>query len=282
MTMDLRSLIRSSADRLTNADQSIARILLDDPEVAAMLTASQLATRAQVHEAAATRFAQRLGFKGFPQLRTALRRDVLAARDAASRLETSVARMRDRGIVGALVDDDVAALRALPATLDQRQLEAAAKAVWAADRLFIFGRGHAEALCELANRRFRRFGKAVLPLRGEPRDVAETLHCAGSRDVVLAFAFRRMPRLLAPVLQLAADRGAKRLLICDPLIAASGLPVTIHLSAPRGRPDHEFQTLTVPMLILNALVLTVGAQQGDTAEKSLETLATLIEEFEDL
>lgn len=275
---DIRSLIRSAAARLTNADRSIAQILLDDPEVAAMLTASQIAARAKVHEAAATRFAQRLGFKGFPELRTALRHDVLAARDAVSRLESSVARMRDQGILSALVDDDVAALRSAKTVLDPAALEAAVDRLWAAERVFLFARGHASALGLLAARRLRRFGKAVIPLDGDARDVAETIHAVGARDVLIAVAFRRVPRLLVPAMEVTVEHGGACVLLCDPLIDAAGLPAAVTLAAPRGRPDHEFQTLTVPMAVLNAMVLTMGAREA--AEPALKELARLIDRFE--
>jgi DNA-binding MurR/RpiR family transcriptional regulator len=274
----LSTLIGQSDTRLTAADQAIARILLDDPDVSAMLTAQQVAARAKVHEAAATRFAQKLGFKGYPELRLVLQKDVLSGRDAASRLENSVTRMRERGFLSSLVDDEIAALRAAQDSVPPERVAAAANQLWAAPRIFLFARGHASALAQLAERRLRRFGKATVTLHGEPRDVAEAFHGCMAQDVVLAFAFRRTPGLLEPVLTTAAERSANVILICDPLIAAHNPRAGLVLAAPRGRPDHEFQTLSVPMALLNAIILAMGA--APLADPALEEVESLIARFE--
>lgn len=272
------ALVSATSAKLTAADHNIARVLLDDPDVAMMLTAQKVAERANVHEAAATRFAQKLGFKGYPQLREVLRRDALSTRDAASRLENSVSRMRDRGYFVSLVEDEIAALRAAMSAVPAPLIDEAAAKLWRARRIFLFARGHASALAMLAERRLRRFGKATIRLQGEPRDVAEAIHSCQGSELVFAFAFRRKPRLLDPVLQTAHEQEANSILICDPLIAAFSPASDITLAAPRGRSDHEFQTLTVPMAILNAIILSMGA--APQADQALDDVQALIERLE--
>jgi DNA-binding MurR/RpiR family transcriptional regulator len=277
--MTFIELVRSRSDVLTETDQRLARILLDDTDVAAMLTATQIAARAEVHEASATRFAQKLGFKGYPQLRRTLQRELLSKRDAALRLEHSVARMRDKGIYASLLEDEVAALRAAIDAVPTATLGKAADLVWGGTTIYIFARGHAQSLGLLLGKRLRRYGKPVISLDGGPRDLAEIANTIGRRDVIVAFGFRAEPPLLRPMLEAAAALGARRVLVCDPLIAASNLPVDVTLAAARGRSDSEYQTLTVPMAVVNALVLTINERHARPTERALERLADLMDSF---
>jgi Helix-turn-helix domain, rpiR family len=64
--------VRGAEARLTDADNRAIQTIMDDPRAAALLSVSELANRAHVHEATATRLAQKLGCRGFPAMRQAL------------------------------------------------------------------------------------------------------------------------------------------------------------------------------------------------------------------
>ncbi|REA89366.1 MurR/RpiR family transcriptional regulator, partial [Staphylococcus pseudintermedius] len=93
-------------------------------------------------------------------------------------------------------------------------------------------------------------------LRGSPRDLAEQALAVAAGDVLLAFVFRRMPGSYAALMRIAGEVGAVTLAISD-MPALRPMPARL-LSAPRGGPNAGFQTLTVPMTIVNALILALG------------------------
>ena len=72
--MSILERIKSHSDKLTDADRRLVTTLLENRAEAAYLNGIQLAERAQVHEATATRLAQKLGYKGYPELRNELQR----------------------------------------------------------------------------------------------------------------------------------------------------------------------------------------------------------------
>lgn len=275
--MGLMDRLRRHVGQLTAAEQKLVSIILEDPELSAMLNAGELAARAEVHESTATRFAQKLGFRGYPELRTELRVETLSRRDAASRLERSVTRMRDRGILTSLIEDEIAALKRAEEALSRERLDASADAIWSAAKVYLFARGHAQALGVQLSRRLRRYGKPVLSLDGEARDVAEMLNTSAPGDILIALAFRNQPPLLGGVIAGAGVQRMPRLLICDPVIEATAGETELVLSAARGRSTSEFQTLTVPMAIVNALVLTIGDRHARDIEEPLERLDALLD-----
>ena len=76
--MFITEIARSRASALTATDHRLLAVLQSHPAEAAFWTAGDLTDPLGLHQSAATRFAQRLGFDGYPQLREALRQDYLA------------------------------------------------------------------------------------------------------------------------------------------------------------------------------------------------------------
>jgi DNA-binding MurR/RpiR family transcriptional regulator len=149
-----------------------------------------------------------------------------------------------------------------------------------ARQIFLFARGHALSLADLAERRLRRFGLDIVPLDGENRSVAERLALMRADDLLLVFAFRARSKSLNVILTHATRLGCPTLLLADLSAATACPPMTLTLAAPRGRSGDEFQTLTVPMAVLNALVLTIAGRHEAVTQGALETAAMLIKELD--
>ena len=276
--MSFRIAVQEHAGRLSAADQRLIRELLGKPTEAAFLSASELATRGGVHQATATRLAKKLGYRVYPQLRAELQEELLDSIGPGERVRRRLAHSAGDSLLAAMVADEVAALVELPTQVSQAQLDTAARLVSAAERVFLFGHGHATALVDLLSRRLRRSGHAALSLVGSARDLAEQAALLSERDVVLAFALHRPPPGLRAVLHHAAHAGAPTVMVTDaggPLLRPQP---TVLLAARRGA-ESEFQSLTVPMAICNALVLTM-ARLNPESVSALDRLTGLIDTFE--
>lgn len=275
--MLITDLAKNRGSALTATDRRLVAVLQARPAEAAFWNAADLTDPLGLHQSAATRLAQRLGFDGYPRLRDALRQDYLAGSGPSQRIRGRLERHPD-DVLGGFVDDEITALAALPQHITQDDLDDLAAQTTAAGHVYLFGRGNATALIELLERRLRRSGIRVVVLDGPVRDVAERLASLESGDLVLACAFRRAPRDLVPVLEVARETGAHTALITDTLLSLSPQPDVV-LAAPRGGGD-EFLSLTVPMAIANALVLTIARQAPDRALRSLDRLESLLERFD--
>ncbi len=274
--MLITQLVKAQGGRLTATDQRLVAVLQAQPAEAAFWYAAELTEPLGLHQSAATRMAQRLGFEGYPQLRDALRQDYLAGDGPSQRVRGVLERHPDDVLRG-FVDDEVAALTALPRHVVQSELDDLAARIIAAGHVYLFAQGNAVVLADLLARRLRRFGMRSTLLTGSDRELAERLSALRQGDLVLACAFRRVPTALPPVLEIAADGGACTALITDTLLTLSPQPDVI-LAAPRGGAD-DYLSLTVPMAIANALVLTIARQAPEQAIGSLDHLGTLLERF---
>lgn len=276
--MTFRTLVEQHRDRLTPADRRVLDVLLSHPTEAAFLRAEEIADRAGVHQASATRLAKRLGYAGYPELRSDLQSELLGGIGPGERVRRRLEHAEGGDLLQALVADELASLAELPRHVSQPQLDDVAGRLTRARRVFLFGQGNATVLVELMQRRLRRFGIDTITLDGPGRDLAEQLLALTAEDAVLTFAFRRAPTSLEPLLGYAAERGAPTVLVTDTVSGLQPAP-TVVLAAPRGS-GREFQSLTVPMALANALLLTIARQAPDSSISSLDRLGALLERFD--
>lgn len=275
----LRQLVADRAGLLTEADHRLVRILFADPAHSAFLSVSELARLAGVHQASAVRFAQKLGFAGYPELRARLQAEFLALVQPAGRMRSSLEKVRTGSLLENLVLSERRNLGALLDHVSDAELQAAAALLRQAGRIFVFAQGHACALADLAIRRLMRTGYATTDLRLRGRDLAERAAGLTARDIVLAFALRRLPQGLPPLLGHAREVGARMIAVSDQLGLMLEPRPDIVLAAPRGD-EHDYQSLLVPMTVLNALLLTLAASDHDRSVEALQRLAALARRFE--
>jgi DNA-binding MurR/RpiR family transcriptional regulator len=177
-------------------------------------------------------------------------------------------------LLSSLVRSEMESLSALLRHVDQAAIEAAASTLLRARSVFIFAQGNAFALAELLDRRLRRAGLRTVVATGQGRELAERLVGLSREDALIAFAFRRLPREVEPALDHARKTGAKTVVIADQIARRLRAQPDHLLAAPRGNAE-EFLTLTVPMAICNALVLTIASIDGGQSVSTLDALETL-------
>ena len=272
--------VAAHSAKLTEADRKIIATVFDDRTETAFLSGPQLAERASVHEAAATRLAQKLGFKGYPEMRAQLQRELVEGQDAADRMRRSVAKVEHGGYLADLVAKEVAALQVLLGAVSQQDVDTAADMLIDAKRVFIFGQGHALAVASFLQRRLDRFGMTTVALTGRGRDIAERLVDLNQHDVVFALAFRKQPDSYRALLELAAEAGARVILVSDLAGPTMEPKADLMLAAPRGRSGSEFQTPTVPFAIVNGILLTIAGRHEKQIMGKLEKLSKLFDRFD--
>lgn len=274
----LHEIVRTHGRRLTETDRRLIAALQANPAEAAFWRAQELTEPLGLHQSAATRMAQRLGFGGYPELRDVLRQDYLGGDGPSQRIRGRLGRQPEGQELRELVHGEIAALEELPQHVPQSVLDALAARIAGAEVVYLFGQGNSIVLVEQLSRRLTRFGIRCTALVGSRRDVAERIAPMRAEDALLAFAFRRMPDVLSHLLELARQEGIHSTVLTDTLLTMRPEPDSL-IAAPRGR-SSEFLSLTVPMAVCNALVLTIARRHPDRALVPLDRLGVILEHFE--
>lgn len=272
--MSLQDVVEQFSGRLTKADRKIVGELLSNPREGAFLSLPELAERARVHPTSAVRLAQKLGYSGYPELRSQLQTEILNVPPPAVRIRERLEHMGDGSLLAALVESEINALRELVGKVSQQNIEAAARAIINARKVFLFGRSHASTLTRLLALRLRRHGYRAAELLGDQDELADGLADLRRKDLVIAFAFQRPASGLLRLLKFSRDMGAKTLVISDHVGAMLRPNPDILLAASRG-PRGESQSLTVPLAVCNTLILEVSRLDSGKSLKSLEQLTSV-------
>jgi len=141
-------------------------------------------------------------------------------------------------------------------------------------RIFVFASGPSGILAHLAKWRFRRLGIPTVAMTESGRHLLEKLQLLRPDDVMLVAAFQHLSPELQAVLDHARATGCHSILLTDTLGPAFRSKADVTLAARRG-PVSTFHSLTVPMSILNALILAVAMARPDESLAALKLLQQL-------
>lgn len=155
--------LRSSLPQLQPAEQRVAQVVIGDPAAAARRSITGLAEDAETSVATVARFARKVGFAGYPQLRIALagaaaREDALGStgRQPPADLDES-ASLED--VVRTIVHHETRALQETVDHLDLDHLQRAVDAVVAANRIDVFGVGASAGVASDLQHKLLRIGR---------------------------------------------------------------------------------------------------------------------------
>ncbi len=232
-------------------------------------TAADVAEKASTHESTVVRLAQKLGYRGYPDLRNDLRRDEGAARTSAALMRSESGYHLDE-----FIRDEVAAFNALSRFVSQDDLDAAARTLHSTQTAYLLSSNDDRPTLELLARRLRRLGMTVVSMRTSPKDLAERFVSFNATSTLIGFALREAPRQLSTLVAEAARRGGKTILITD-VPGYQFRPSPDHLLAARRGGDSEYRTQLIPIALCYALQLAVFHLDSDRYQATRDNIDDL-------
>jgi len=259
----LLALVEQRAGSFSASQTRLARQLTGRRESFAFSTASEIARLCEVSEATVVRFAQELGFSGYPALQKEVRRMLRADLKGTDRLQ-----LAERSAAPGLLDPVIAKERenisALAEGFDAQALTAAARALRGARRVLVVGD---RATAPLGFHLWFALDKLGLPVtRAQGTEAHDALGRMGARDAVLVIGFPRYLRSLAALLDFAGTRGVKRIVVTDSPFSALRGEIALFAAAESA----SFVAFhAAPLILLNALIEQVVAADRAAARRAL-------------
>ena len=147
--------IRSHYDKLGRGERKIADCILADPHAVLPLTITEFSKKAGCGAATLVRFAKRLGFAGYQELKIAIAQEISTL---SAENEQVVSSESCYSIFSRKLRDALVALQETRFTLDPGLMDAAAQKIMHAKRIAIFGLGNSAAIAHDAQHKFLRIG----------------------------------------------------------------------------------------------------------------------------
>ena len=273
---DTESRLRAALPTLTRAERQLAAHMLAHFPVSVLGSVSAVARGAGVSAPTVVRLVQKLGYSGFPEFQAHLHDEVSAKLASPIAKREKWAQLPPEGhLLNAFAARVVDNLTATLGGIDAAEFDkVAAKLAAPERRVWTIGGRLTRSLAEY-------FATALLVMRGDvtlmsnlPNTWPPALLDMRAGDMLLAFDVRRYEVTVLQVLEMAREQGAEVVLITDRWVSPAAAHAThifpCHIEAPSA-----WDTLTAPLMLVEALLAAVQGQDWTTTEARLARLEGL-------
>ncbi len=215
--LTLSAEIRQRFDELSRSQKDVAQYIVDHLEEAAFHTAEELARRANTSSSTVVRFAQALGFDGFPELQAAAREEYKRVRENGTGQEIAAPPLFpiDQTEFEAALAADHANLQETARRVDREEVRAAVDLISRAERTLLCG---TDQMAFFAS--YLRHLLMLLDLRAEvvaspSQEGLARLGRIDEQTVVVGFSAGRPHPLVVRAMKLARNRRAATIAVSD-------------------------------------------------------------------
>jgi DNA-binding MurR/RpiR family transcriptional regulator len=267
---------RLHASSLSPKHRAIARYLAGNYRTAASQTAAEVAATVHTSEATVIRFANRLGYEGYPELRRQLHRmiyedltsiELLARPLPQPGRGPSGRRGRTGDTLTTVVQAEMEHLRALAAELPRHELGRLVRGLQTARRVYVAGHRVSASLAEFFGYTLAKVHEDVVTLTAGGSSDFDAFRAVPPSAWLVAIAFPRYPLATLELMELAREDGIAVVAITDSV-----------LSPAAKRADLVVPVRTEPVSFVDshcavqALLAAILVEYGLRARERTETL----------
>ena len=268
----------AKTDSLNGAQKRLGHYLQNDSSALLVSNVRDLAQAVGVSKSTVVRFAKSMGYKGFPEFKREIQKEMRGKLRAAARMEETFAELGDdENIFAKLIKRDIQLLQETLQAASFPDFHKAVEIIWRAQKVFIIGLNASMALAYLLHFRLVRVKKDArwIFLTGGT-SLLEQLAFMNPSDVLIAIDFLQVPREVQAALQHAKKVGAPILGITDFPSSAIAKAADVCLYAKRGL-HTTVNSLTPAFSLVNALAIAVVWTKKADSIKALTDLDNLLE-----
>jgi DNA-binding MurR/RpiR family transcriptional regulator len=276
VTQTVEDQLRTALPDLSRAERQLAIHILSHYPVSALGSINQLAAAAQVSAPTVVRMAQRLGYKGYPDLQKSMRGEVEAL------LVTPIAK-HDRGantlpdshVLQRFADAVTANLHATLAGINPQDFDlAAALLADPARRVYAIGGRITHAVADYFCSQIKVVRPDVTLLTDQSATWPPALIDMKQGDILLVFDIRRYENNVLQMVELAREQGAEVVLITDrwmsPAAGQARVALAAHVDAPSA-----WDSNAVLIVLAEALLSAVQDLNWAKTEARLQRMEEL-------
>ncbi len=267
---DVLKRINERYPHLSKGQKLLANYITEHYEKAVYLTASKLGQIVGVSESTVVRFANELGYDGYPSLQRALEELVKVRLTALQRMEVSKGRMDQSHILTSILQADMDNIKATLEMADEEEFKKAVDAILRSRRIYILGvRSCASLAAFLGFYMNLLFDDVRLIHTNSVSETFEQMLKIGAEDVVIGISFPRYSKRTVRAMEFAKSRGAKVVAVTDsdvsPLIPFS---------------DYTLKARSDMVSFVDSLVAPLSIGRRDEITHSLSSLESIWKEYD--
>jgi DNA-binding MurR/RpiR family transcriptional regulator len=266
--------IREIYQHLSPGYRRIADFLLNSYHDAAFMTAAQVGKAADVDTTLVVRFAQRLGYPGFPEMIADVQEDV--KRDLRTVYETSPEDDSPAGVLRRTLTQDRNSLEYMLLHMDADKVEKVVELLVKAPRIFVAGESSSAYLAEAVVARLVALGFDGHLVPNELAAQAAATTALRPGDVFLGFGIITVSPSVAAILKVARSLGAHTIGIVGSFINPVASVAEHVLLAPVDATG-ILPAWTSAAAMAHGLVQAMAVSRDDLSTQSVTRTAHLLE-----
>ncbi|MDF2839339.1 MAG: N-acetylmannosamine kinase [Clostridia bacterium] len=276
--IDLIRLIHSKFHNLSKGQKIIAQYIMSNYDKAAFMTAAKLGEKVGVSESTVVRFANAVGFIGYPQLQKQLQEMVRTKLTTVQRIEMSSDYSNEESVLKNVLKADIENLRATLDDINYSVFENVVREITEAKKVYIIGLRSSTTLAEFLGFYLNLIMDKVQVVTYTIGDIFEQLFRVSDKDLVIAMGFPRYSTKTVNALEYCKSRGAKVAAITDSMLSPLATNADYTLIA-KSNMESFVDSIVAPLSVLNALIIAVGVKEKSNLSSSFTRLEEIWEKY---
>ena len=277
---DLLKIIQEKQSTFSKGQKQISSFILAHYDKAAYMTAAKLGALVGVSESTVVRFANELGFAGYPELQHSLQEMIRSKLTTIQTIEITNDRIGESDLLEKVLNSDIDKIKHTLEEIDRTSFENAVDDLIGADMIYIIGMRSSSSLASFMYHYLNLvFPHVRLVRTTSGSEIFEQLLRINDKDAIVGISFPRYSKRIINALGYAKKQGAKVISITDSAaspIAANADDLLLAKSDMASFVD----SLVAPLSIINALIVAIGRKKQDEIAETFGKLERIWDEYD--
>lgn len=277
---DLLKIIQEKQNTFSKGQKQISSFILGHYDKAAYMTAAKLGALVGVSESTVVRFANELGFAGYPELQHSLQEMIRSKLTTIQRIEITNDRIGESDLLEKVLNSDIEKIKHTLDEIDRTSFENAVDDLIKADMIYIIGMRSSSSLASFMYHYLNLvFPHVRLVRTTSGSEIFEQLLRINDKDAIVGISFPRYSKRIINALGYAKKQGAKVISITDS--AASPIATNADdLLLAKSDMASFVDSLVAPLSIINALIVAIGRKKQDEIAETFGKLERIWDDYD--
>lgn len=269
---DILSRINEHYNKMSKSHKAVAGFISDHYDQAVFMTAAKLGETLGISESTVVRFADRIGYDGYPQFQKALEECVKSKLSSVQKMDAKYGGSSQSEILTSVLTADIEKIQDTIRNLDPEAFESAVSTILEAETIYIMGLRSNAPLAEFLHFYLNMIrGGVVLLHTTSVSETFEQMIRIHEKDCFIGISFPRYSMRTLKAMEFANDRNAKVIAITDSIHSPMNLYSSCNLLA-RSDMVSIVDSLVAPLSVINALVVALCLKRPREVKRNLEML----------
>lgn len=264
--------------KLSKGQKLIAKYILENYDKVAFMTAAKLSEEVGVSESTVVRFANALGYSGYPKLQEALEELIKNKLTTVQRVEMIDENKSDSEILYSVLKSDITNIKNTIECIDEKVFEDTAKKLINAKKIYVLGIRSSFAIAQYLGFYLDMVLDNVQIIRVDMADVFDQIVRIDKDDVLFVISFPRYSRKAYQTSMYAKERKANIISLTDSVYSPVA-SLADNVLLVKNNMTSFVDSLVPAFSVVNALIIAISKKEKTKVKNHFINLENMWDKF---